>query len=395
MRRLFVVICALVAYGSLYPWDFSNTGSVWSAVEMVLLGWPHRLSWHILKDLVLNLVVYAPIGLLGYFVAGRGRVMGWRLAWPVVFGFLFSWTMEILQAYLPLRTPSILDVLCNTLGSAGGVGLGWAYETTLLRMFERLAARTVNAASALMMLLVGAGRFVLPLVPSLYLMLRHRPFSGPDQAWSWVEFGGAVASWLMAARFLEALASQWTGGAAARRLTLLLLSGALGLGAMAWLAIPELAFSPALAVGALAGVGIFVGLVWFTSSPSRDRALACIALVWLLGEGLRPYHFEGINSFEWIPFYGLLRNDWLASVASLLDKAWMYGSMYWMAERAGVNRVMALVSLLLILGAIEFAQQFLPGRISTMTDPAMGLIAAGLLWAVETRYERKDPAPVG
>jgi VanZ family protein len=64
----------------------------------------------------------------------------------------------------------------------------------------------------------------------------------------------------------------------------------------------------------------------------------------------------------------------------------MYGAAFWTWERAGLTRARATALLLVVLAAIEFAQKFLPGRTSTMTDIAMGAIAAGLLWAVERKY---------
>ena len=105
-----------------------------------------------------------------------------------------------------------------------------------------------------------------------------------------------------------------------------------------------------------------------------------------MGDGLRPYTFTAHHSFDWIPFYGLMNEDWTTGVTSLLMKAWMYGSAFWTWEHAGLSRPRALVALLGVLGVIEYAQMYLPGRTSTMTDPAMGAIAAGLLWSVERKY---------
>ena len=134
--------------------------------------------------------------------------------------------------------------------------------------------------------------------------------------------------------------------------------------------------------GAAAGV-----LLWkLLEGRGLEVLYAAFAFAWLAGDGLRPYTFTDYKPFDWIPFYGMLSTDWTNAITSLLLKAWMYGTAFWAWERAGLSRPRTLAALLTLLAAIEFAQMYLPGRVSTMTDLAMGAIAAGLLWSVERKY---------
>jgi glycopeptide antibiotics resistance protein len=48
------------------------------------------------------------------------RSFGWSLRRTVVTGFLLSLGIELLQLAIPGRTTATADVLCNTLGAAGG-----------------------------------------------------------------------------------------------------------------------------------------------------------------------------------------------------------------------------------------------------------------------------------
>ena len=86
MRRLFVVICLLILYGSLYPWH-ANFGrsSLPDAISRVVHSWPPSYPADILQDAALNIVVYVPLGLIGY-LAGRSGFSFLGVAWPICGG---------------------------------------------------------------------------------------------------------------------------------------------------------------------------------------------------------------------------------------------------------------------------------------------------------------------
>jgi VanZ family protein len=381
MRRLFVLICALLAYGSLYPWQFHFWGPIWPAVVHVFHAWPPVLTFDILKDMALNVVVYAPLGLTGY-LAGAAGFRWTRALWPIGFGFLFSLTVETLQSFLPGRVPSGMDLLCNTLGATAGVAIAAAYESVLSRWFGRLNRSALRPSSALMMLVILAGHYLMPLSTNAIKLLTVHHHPAIEQSWNWTEFLNTAMTWLLAGRLTEAVAGKASPGRSGPALPIL--GTALLLAALTRLISPNLLFTWPMLAGAVSGV-----VIWKLLNGRRfEIGLAVLTFVWLAGDGLRPYTFIGSkHSFDWIPFYGMLGGDWTGGVQSLLAKAWMYGAAFWTWERAGLTRPHALAGLLTLLAAIEFAQQYLPGRTSTMTDIAMGAISAGLLWAVERKYE--------
>ena len=377
MRRLFIIICGLIAYGSLYPWEFHHAAPLWRAGLRVFHDWPWPLSFPILKDMALNVVVYAPLGLTGYLSSARG--FRWaRAAWPIAFGFALSLALETLQSYLPGRVPSGMDLLCNTAGAAAGVGIAAAYESAIGRWFQRLNPSAMRPSSALMMLIIFAAQYAMPLATnSLRLLAGHERAS--FQQGDWPDFANAFAGWLLASHFMEAVRKRaWPVMAAALMLAL-----------ATRLIAPNLLFSWPMLAGAAAGVAVWKLLY---ARPGIERVYALVAFVWLVGDGLRPYTFIDHKAFDWIPFRGMMGADWTGGVTALLIKTWMYGSAFWTWERAGASKPQAVVALLVVLAGIEFAQQYLPGRVSTMTDIAMGAIAAGLLWAVERKYGASAPA---
>ena len=74
------------------------------------------------EDIVLNLLMYLPLGLLlGRRSRGRPGAAGLR-AWALVFAT--SLTLELLQLAVPVRCASVDDLLFNTLGGGCAVWLG-------------------------------------------------------------------------------------------------------------------------------------------------------------------------------------------------------------------------------------------------------------------------------
>ena len=375
MRRLFMLVCGLLLYGSLYPWKFQFLGlTLGQAFWRVFYEWPAQLHFDILKDMALNVVVYAPLGLTGYLSFTSGFRWTRALA-PVAIGFVLSLGVETLQSFLP-RQPSGMDLLCNTLGAGTGVAIAAAYESALARWFARFNRSALRPSSALMLLIIFAGHYLMPLSTNVIKLFTvwHQP--SIEQRWSGAEFGMTLAGWLFAGRFTEAIAGK-------RRWAFPAMAGALIMAAVTRMISPNLLFTWPMLAGAATGVAVWKVL----EGRGLETLYAGFAFAWLVGDGLRPYTFIDHKAFDWVPFVGMLGNDWTNAVASLLLKAWMYGSAFWAWERAGLSRPRALMALMLVLGAIEFAQKFLPGRVSTMTDLAMGAIAAGLLWSVERKYD--------
>lgn len=103
----------------------------WRVPEsMALLAWPRR--WD-LFDIAFNIAAYVPLGAMLAALQPRlltpdqqapfaaiARAAWWR---AIIIGAALSCAMELLQAYLPLRVSSPVDVVANVVGCALGAGL--------------------------------------------------------------------------------------------------------------------------------------------------------------------------------------------------------------------------------------------------------------------------------
>ncbi len=77
------------------------------------------------EDIAVNVFGFAPFGLCFYLACGgEGAARRIRIAFLVTLaGAAISLAIELIQAYLPTRSSSLTDVICNILGTALGVAI--------------------------------------------------------------------------------------------------------------------------------------------------------------------------------------------------------------------------------------------------------------------------------
>jgi VanZ family protein len=83
---------------------------------------PVRLQKSDISDAVINIFGFIPFGLLLslYFSRAIGLSRYQSIAWAIVVGGMTSFSIEFLQAYLPTRDSSYLDLINNILGTTLG-----------------------------------------------------------------------------------------------------------------------------------------------------------------------------------------------------------------------------------------------------------------------------------
>ncbi len=150
---LALALVCLIAYASLYPFsEWRNQGI--SPLRFLTAPLPRYWTGF---DVGVNLLGYAPLGFLLALSALRSRRVRWAVSVAVLGAALLSLTMETLQAYLPSRVPSNVDLALNTLGAWLGASGAWALERTgMVNSWSRLRARwfAPDARGALVLLLL-------------------------------------------------------------------------------------------------------------------------------------------------------------------------------------------------------------------------------------------------
>ena len=373
MGRILLIVVVLVAYGSLYPFDFHFRQLGASPLWILFHSWPSALDRTVPADVVLNVLIYFPIGFFGSLSLGRKK--------PVLLAAALSACIEVLQLFDDSRMCSTLDLVSNIAGGAGGVWLAQVYGKKVARLLEESPVReAVRPTPALLLLACWIGYQAFPLIPHLRLYPLRMKVSAllHPAAFSAVQMAVATFEWLAAARLLEEIR--------------------LGAWALAWLIL--LVPAKVLIAGRnftwpeLAGAA-FAALLWtswLAWTGRRSRLLAWMAAAVLLLRGLVPFHWQSAASaFSWRPFAGFLGADKNFAVTVFFEKSFLYGTAVWFLSRGGSSPLRSGLAIAGLLGAVEMAQTHLAGRTPEITDPLYALVLAAMLTLLEA-VDRKTRA---
>jgi len=283
VRYLAVAYLALVVHASLYPFA-GWRAPVESAVAFVFADWPFYIT---VADIVLNVLGYLPMGLL-FTLALMGRMHG---ASAAVVGVAAaagaSFVLELLQAWLPARIPSNVDLLSNAAGALLGAGIAMGFGSRWLLSGElyRLRERHFQPGAATDIGFVLLAFWLMTqLNAEIWLFgngdLRHLVtgevgVSYSAESYRYLEAGVAALNYAGVACLVTAMARSWTGAA----LTLAALTAvALGLKSVASAALfipgnPKLWLTQGSMMGLAAGIAL-----WLLLARLPRRLLIWIAL---------------------------------------------------------------------------------------------------------------------
>jgi VanZ family protein len=155
-----MLVC-LVVYASLYPFNEWRDQGI---SPLRFLSAPLPKYWTGF-DVAINVLGYAPLGLLLALAALRHQRAAGAISLAVLAGALLSLSMETLQSYLPSRVPSNLDLALNTLGTGLGACSAWLLQLTgLVMRFRRFRARwfSRDARGALLLLVMWPPALLFP-----------------------------------------------------------------------------------------------------------------------------------------------------------------------------------------------------------------------------------------
>ncbi|NML18963.1 VanZ family protein [Azohydromonas caseinilytica] len=137
----------LIVYATLYPFSGWRWPPGQSLESLLVLPWA---QYYIAFDLWANFIGYMPLGALLY---GAGVRSGWRWWWALLAAALLpglmSYTLELIQNFLPERVPSREDWLLNGGGGVVGALLAAALQALgAIRGWQTLRDRWFIPASA-------------------------------------------------------------------------------------------------------------------------------------------------------------------------------------------------------------------------------------------------------
>jgi VanZ family protein len=381
---LLCAVVALIAYGSLYPFNF-KPDSVDSGV-LAALG---QLSWQRAGrgDRISNVLLYLPLGFCLFLWAATRFNRVASIALATLGGALLSLVIEVAQFYVSSRVPSLTDLTLNTLGALLGAtgGLSWTALSALMHLPSRPEKPARDPGAALVIGLWLVWRFA-PFAPQLdlgKLKSALRPLFSPQFEPSTVFI--YLTCWLVVNQAIAALFSR------PRRLEALLIVIAAVL--IGRLIVANQTFVPSELLALLLLLPLVVLMHRMTPRPRRAALALAVAAV-LCIEGLAPFDFAASGArFDLWPFLSWFGNgapealrtiDWV----QLFGKLFLSGALVWVIREwgASINAAVAVVTAMTL--AIEVLQIWLPHENASIADPLLAF-ATGL--AMRSLYARMQP----
>ncbi|MGB5103610.1 MAG: VanZ family protein [Steroidobacteraceae bacterium] len=334
---LLAVFLALILYVSLYPFGFDADGPpVLETLRM--LTWARASR----SDMFNNVLLYAPLGFcLALVLEPRlGRIGG--IVATVLLGAMLSLSMEILQASIAPRVPSLTDLSLNALGAALGATAGSAWYLLGARMAPQASPQGRSAAVAVTIVVLWLLARLWPLMPdaSLRQLKRAvRPLFSPSIGWA--EFAAYFVGWLVVAQAVFHLARRQRGVDA-----FLLVIAAVLVG-RTFTAGHTLEFTELAAIALLLPVLVLVNRI---EDRGRSALLAAVLSTWLAAVALWPAIVGGAQLTVGMPGLAHFSINNAPPPAELAGKGFRYVALAWLLVGAGLfAHVAAGLTVLLVL----------------------------------------------
>src|SRR5690554_5955680 len=119
MRLLLYSFVFLISYGSLYPFSFEST-SINEALQSPLFNF--RLGNSGRGDMIANILLFVPFGFLALHSYPSNKAL-LRTIQILFVAFILAYLLQVLQLFVPRRTPSGSDAIWNLLGCLMGCAL--------------------------------------------------------------------------------------------------------------------------------------------------------------------------------------------------------------------------------------------------------------------------------
>lgn len=366
-RWMFVLCLLVVTHGSLYPWLFAAPASYGRALRILF----KPDVWTGGGDVIGNVLLFVPVGALGWLAAQTdGRVGTRRLLALVAGSLVFAFALQVLQVWLPKRSPAVSDVLWNAVGLGLGLRYAEIWRTPVLRVRSLWDSphRVAFALAGLWLVMVWWP--LLPLLNRRQLGLALHQLTHLTEA-SLGEIVTAALGVAVVAGLMQPLRHR--------------LAWALGLVAVAFagkFVFAKQVVLPEHVYGWLLGLVLAI-LSWRLDRRSGHQAMLVAALgAWLM-TGLVPFALAPTpGPFHVMPFDAALSEPRVVHSLALGWEIFWLAAVLTLVRGLGAPLRSATVALALATAALEVVQRWLPGQQADITPvlvlPLLGLALAHL-----------------
>ena len=374
MGYLLALSCALILYGTLYPFSFQFGLHEESVLTLLMAATNDKVSR---GDVLANVILFLPFGFFAMQSLLPRAPRPMRMIFVVVSGAAFSFGIESVQSCLPGRVTSIYDIATNTAGTLLGAAFGW--KNWRGKMSGGRVGNHPPSLFPLLLLGAWAGSRLFPFIPTIDLQ-------NVKNALKPLFFGNflplnALNSFIitMVACYLV---RTLTPPGRVRTATTFLPLGVI----MVKPFIESSTISQAEILGTLLGIAAW--LLILSRIRLNTYVLALLLITQIVIQGLAPFVFNSNpGSFSFIPFAGFLHGPMSNSVFYFIEKIFLYGALVWFMKKTSRSLRLSLIFSVLLLTGIEIMQMFQTSHVSEITDPLLAAVLGVFVYFLDRHKE--------
>ncbi|MFT5814359.1 MAG: peptidoglycan/LPS O-acetylase OafA/YrhL/VanZ family protein [Psychroserpens sp.] len=364
MRFLLLLTAFLIAYGSIYPFNF-DFGSVSGDRLSKLFNFQFYKNSY--ADILSNFLLFIPLGFLLVKVIPASKSKKLQFLYLNLVGFLMAYLIQVFQLWTPERIPSGGDALWNLFGCIFGTQLAKIHLSG-----KGITSRSLDG-NTLIYLILGIILILLnwsPFVPSLDFgtvknNLKVLIFA-PQLNYFWIF--EKLIMWLVCFYFL-----------AKTNLFKMRMSD-LGTVVFIVLFVKIFIMDSPLNINHIVG-GVSACIVWFMFGKRfTDRFIAILLTLVVVGLSFYPFEFsENVGTFKWLPFSGALNGNILINILAMTKKSIFYACLVWSFYRTSKNLITSTLFVAALVFVCEYLQIFYVQSVAEITDVILVLVAGYIL----------------
>lgn len=358
MHLLIAFVYLLIAYGSLFPFNFSIselTLQYSNLLSITISGW---------GDVIANIGLFMPLGLL-YSLTSREEAKSsksniYKLGmWSKI--FVFALVLQVFQIALPERDQNIFDVFFNLLGFSAAYILAQYVHIPRKHYAPKLSYLPI--AIALIYILSELSPFV-PTLDFHEIKNSVKPLLILPTKSIISEMFFVLTMWLLVIRLISFNQSKTP-------LKSLVVLWLIMIVAKVFIYSNYLSYidiiAPILAL-------LFVFFLNLNSEKISRVLLYFSLLIFTL------YSFSDIGTISisytsFIPFYSYLTGNLFAAIQGCFFKLFFFGAILWLALELSISIKKTAINLCLLVLSIELLQIFMPTRVTDFADVLLVLFA--------------------
>jgi VanZ family protein len=312
---------------------------------------------------VRNILLYLPLGFCLMLLLRTKLGTLWATVLATFIGSVLSLTIEVLQVYLSIRVPSLMDVVLNAAGTCIGAigGVIWRGLSSLVYVAPNSRQRPGDR-SALVLILIWIMWRLAEFDLSVSLS-RLKLALGPlmEGGYSLSIVAQFLLFWLIVAQAVLSFAHRQRGNESLLIVIALVLVGRL-----------LFVISPFNVSELIALVLLLPALVILHKLASSIQAVLLFTAlaVWFIYQQLAPFHLtEKPHSFDYLSVMRWITEGMPIDLGFLFSELFVFAALIWSLKQLGLSMRTAMLLVVTSVLAIEVVQLWQMERSSSLTDP--------------------------